>query len=290
MEGYFPNILPKITELCLGRSDARFFSPPPNIVDLTLPYLQLNDLSHIAHLRLTKQQHIGRKFSDYDWANLVSLDFYVTITDLATSPAPQIIFFPRLETIITRGAYHMALAHFSAPRITDLQFDKMHYSTQRAVEGLEQLLSCPFFTLSPSETIDVLFPLNKRTLGNLVRAFSQTKRIKLRFEDEYDRWETTSGTLSDWKNEGGLVVEGETDAATSRSAVFMGKFTSLDIQFSGKYREAVREFWRARMVEVLVDTQDTQLKDIRCTWKGELPLELNRSELKAGDGVSEKVL
>ncbi|KAG9040917.1 hypothetical protein FS842_002797 [Serendipita sp. 407] len=289
MQGYFPNTLPKITELRLGGSNERF-SPPPNIVNLTLPYLQLNDLSHIAHLRLTKRQYIGANFSDYDWANLVSLDFFVAITYLATSPTLQIIFFPRLETLITRGAYYMALTHFSAPRITDLHFDKMHYSTQRAVEGLEQLLSCPFFTLSPSETIDVLFPLNKRTLGNLVRAFPQTKRIKLRFEDEYDRWETTSGMSPDWKNEESLVVEGETDAAKSRSAVFMGKFTSLDIQFSGKYREDVREIWRARMVGFLMDTQDTQLKEIRCTWKGELPLQRNRSELKAGDDVSEKVL
>ncbi|KAG8760006.1 hypothetical protein FRC14_004333 [Serendipita sp. 396] len=276
IQEHCPNILSGISEMELGMSSNRPFSPPPNVVDLTLPYLQLNDLCHVEHLTLTHQQSVMH-FVNFDWTNLVSLNF--AVSEAHAFPPTQHISFPRLERLFIHGTFYIVLAYFSAPRLTDLQVDRAFYPTKLAINRLEEALSCSFFTLSPSEVIEILFPLNKMTLNTLVRAFSETKRLILHFEDEYRGWETIRGVFCDWRIGGEIAMKGGVEAGSPDPTMFMKKLVSLDLQLKWMYEEGMRENWRARVAKVLQDTQGTKLKEIRCTWKGEPPLELDRSEL-----------
>ncbi|KAG8810731.1 hypothetical protein FRC18_003913 [Serendipita sp. 400] len=303
MQKVCSNILSNISELELGMSTSGYghFSPPPKVVNLTLPYFRLNDLCNVTHLKLCQAQSVT-DFVKVDWTNVVSLDFVIG-SQSPLPPAQQTISFPRLERLVIRGLLYVVLAYFSAPRLRCLQFDNVDYDMVQGTEGLKRLLSCSFLTLSPSEMVEILFPVNKTTLIDLIWQFPQIKRLKLHFEDdedenewwkhlrvEYDRWGTIKGTFCDWRNVKRTAMKGKTEAVSSRPTVFMENLASLEVELKWVYNEGMRETWRARMIKVLEDTQDTELKEIRCTWKGETPLELNRSELKTGNGVPEKVL
>ncbi|KAG8816485.1 hypothetical protein FRC19_011992 [Serendipita sp. 401] len=278
-----PNILSKISELHLGTASDEPFSPPPNVVKLTLPDFQLRDLSHALHLTLTEPQIIGTLIN-FDWTHLVSLDIATAIYSYLPNPIPA-ISFPRLKTLIIRGSLYTPLSRFSAPQLTDLRFDRAHRSMKKASKGLDDFLSYVFFSLSPSEVIEVLFPLSERTLTSLIPGFSQTNRLKLHFEDEYDGYETIRSVFCNWDNPGNITVKDKPEAASSRSTMLT---EHLDLQLKWKYREGMRENWTARMVKVLEDTRDTRLNKIKCTWKGELPLEIDRSAPRTGDDVLEK--
>ncbi|KAG8810625.1 hypothetical protein FRC18_003963 [Serendipita sp. 400] len=272
-----PNIFPN------GRSDAHL-SPPPNVVNLTLPFPLLNNPSHIVHLKLTRPQYI-KEFINYDWTNLVSLDFTVTGSQPSFPTNRQIISFPRLETLAIRGINYIALSCFSAPWLRDLQFSKNYKRTGHAVTRLEEALLCPSFTLSPSGVTEVLFPLDNRTLTTLVHAFPKTKTLKLLFHNDDNGWEAIRTVFCDWKNTTKITVKTEIEAASSRSMVFTGQLTCLDLHLNCDYKEGMREIWRARMMKVLENTQCTSLNKIRCTWSGRQPIELDRSDLDADNGV-----
>ncbi|KAG8787663.1 hypothetical protein FRC15_008536 [Serendipita sp. 397] len=265
VQEFFPNILSKISELELGIESRGDFSPPPNVVTLTLPSFQLNSLSHILHLTLTYRQSIT-PFFIHDWTNLVSLDFIVGDLHSSLPPAQQIVSFPSLETLIIRGTLYIALAHFSAPRLRDLQFIDGWNSVLDSVDGLHEVLSHPSFLLSPSGVIEVHFPLNKKTLTDLIWAFPLMKTLKLHFEEDYDGWETVKSVFCNWRTTKRMAIQSETEATSSHSTVLMQQLVSLDLRLKWDYEEGMSEDWKVRMLKVLEDTKGTSLNEIRCSW------------------------
>lgn len=159
---------------------------PTNVKELKTSYLPLVTFTHLKLLHFITRFH-PLVFSDLSFPNLVSLT--ITFEDRPPCFRGAVNFFA-LESLTLDGSVFDSLAFISAPRLRKLAIRaSVHFAPYTSqTTSLVRVLSATDFLLSPSEELDLGFPVDSKTLTLALAKMRHAETIQINMSCLKEEW------------------------------------------------------------------------------------------------------
>ncbi|CAG7853582.1 SubName: Full=Uncharacterized protein {ECO:0000313/EMBL:CCA76715.1} [Serendipita indica DSM 11827] len=168
---------------------------PANIVELTMSKFPPMSLPYIKILTFTSRQSVT-DLSDVAFPNLTSLT--VSFLPIPWDVRAPSIRLSNVESLTVYGSEFGALAYLSLPKLRRLAM-RDPPSLSRHPWGIDSLVDALLrneFSLSPSEELDLGFPVHSGTLNLAAKKMSRVKKVVMNLEDVKQDWVEVVASLT----------------------------------------------------------------------------------------------
>ncbi|CCA76715.1 hypothetical protein PIIN_10703 [Serendipita indica DSM 11827] len=168
---------------------------PANIVELTMSKFPPMPLPYIKILTFTSRQSVT-DLSDVAFPNLTSLT--VSFLPIPWDVRAPSIRLSNVESLTVYGSEFGALAYLSLPKLRRLAM-RDPPSLSKHPWGIDSLVDALLrneFSLSPSEELDLGFPVHSGTLNLAAKKMSRVKKVVMNLEDVKQDWVEVVASLT----------------------------------------------------------------------------------------------